>query len=105
MLVESLNAESEGSDQFKEMVDMYLNEDIEGMQAMFENEDDGMAEYEDVLLVNRNRNWIPIMEGMMKEKPTFFAVGAGHLGGKNGVIKLLRKEGYTLKPLHIAKTK
>ncbi len=105
MLVESLKAESEGSDQFKEMIDMYLNQDIEAMQEMFNDEDDGMAKYEDVLLVNRNRNWIPIMESMMKEKPTFFAVGAGHLGGENGVIKLLRKEGYTVKPLHIAKTK
>ena len=29
----------------------------------------------------------------------FFAVGAGHLYGKNGVISLLRKEGYTVEPL------
>jgi uncharacterized protein YbaP (TraB family) len=105
MLVESLKAESEGSDQFKEMVDMYLNEDIEGMQEMFKKEEGGIEEYEDVLLINRNRNWIPIMRGMMKEKPTFFAVGAGHLGGENGVIRLLKHEGYTLKPLHVKETK
>ena len=37
----------------------------------------GIGDYEDVLLINRNRNWIPVMQGMMKEKPTFFAVGAG----------------------------
>jgi len=104
MLVESLKAESEGSDQFKEMVDMYLNQDIEAMQEMFEDEADGMAEYEDILLVNRNRNWIPIMGGMMKEKPTFFAVGAGHLGGEFGVIRLLRNEGFVLKPLQVAKS-
>ena len=105
MLVESMRAESEGSDQFKEMVQMYLNEDIEAMQDMFKGEEEGIAEYEDVLLVNRNRNWIPIMRGMMKEKPTFFAVGAGHLGGKNGVIRLLQNEGYTLTPLHVKTTK
>ncbi len=105
MLVESLKAENEGSDQFKEMVDLYLSQDLEGMQEMFNSEEAGIGEYEDVLLVNRNRNWIPIMRGMMKEKPTFFAVGAGHLGGENGVIKLLRQEGYTLKPLHVTKIK
>jgi uncharacterized protein len=105
MLVESLKADAEGSDQFKEMIDMYLRQDIEEMQEMFNSEDDGMAEYEDVLLLNRNRNWIPVMRGMMKEKPTFFAVGAGHLGGENGVIKLLMKEGYTLNPLHNVETK
>ncbi|MBK7007834.1 MAG: TraB/GumN family protein [Saprospiraceae bacterium] len=28
-----------------------------------------------------------------------FAVGAGHLAGSNGVIHLLRKEGYKVKPV------
>jgi uncharacterized protein len=36
---------------------------------------------------------------MMTEKQTFFAVGAGHLGGEKGVVSLLIKEGYKLKPL------
>ena len=36
-----------------------------------------------------------------EKKGSFFAVGAAHLGGKEGVIALLRQEGYTLKPLHI----
>ena len=53
MLVESLKAESEGSGQLKEMVDMYLSEDIEGMQEMFKSEEAGIGDYEDVLLVNR----------------------------------------------------
>ena len=55
-----------------------------------------MGEYEDVLLGKRNRNWIPIMARLMNEQPTFFAVGAGHLGGKGGVIALLRAEGYVV---------
>jgi uncharacterized protein YbaP (TraB family) len=33
------------------------------------------------------------------KEPTFFAVGAGHLGGNTGVIALLRKQGYTVKPV------
>ncbi|PHQ77476.1 MAG: hypothetical protein COB75_03115 [Idiomarina sp.] len=28
-----------------------------------------------------------------------FAFGAGHLGGDNGLIKLLKKEGFKVKPL------
>jgi len=35
----------------------------------------------------------------MVESPTFFAVGAGHLAGKNGVINLLRNKGYKLAPM------
>jgi uncharacterized protein YbaP (TraB family) len=34
------------------------------------------------------------MARMMAEKPTLFAVGAGHLGGPQGVVALLRKSGY-----------
>ena len=49
-----------------------------------------------MLLKNRNTNWIPKIEKAAKEKPTFFGVGAAHLGGDDGVIKLLRKKGYTV---------
>jgi uncharacterized protein YbaP (TraB family) len=53
-----------------------------------------MDQYADLLLYRRNENWIPVMSRMMREKPTFFAVGAGHLGGDRGVVALLRKAGY-----------
>jgi hypothetical protein len=36
---------------------------------------------------------------MTAKQQTFIAVGAGHLPGEKGVIKLLIAEGYTLKPL------
>ena len=35
----------------------------------------------------------------MPEKALTIAVGAGHLAGEKGVIKLLRKEGYTVRPI------
>jgi uncharacterized protein YbaP (TraB family) len=35
----------------------------------------------------------------MKQQPTFFAVGAGHLAGKDGVIHLLRSNGYKVRPV------
>ena len=99
MLVESIKAGDTENDQFKEMVKIYRAQDLNAMQEMFAAEEGGIEGFEDILLVNRNKNWIPIMIKMMGEKPTFFAVGAGHLGGEYGVIELLRKEGYNLKPL------
>jgi hypothetical protein len=47
----------------------------------------------------RNKNWVVKMPEMMKDKSTFFAVGAAHLLGEQGVINLLRKSGYTVKPI------
>lgn len=49
----------------------------------------------------RNANWIPIMQKSMLQSSSFFAVGAGHLGGDIGVVALLRKLGYTVKPVKL----
>ena len=56
-------------------------------------------DFETELLDKRNQNWIPVMQKAMGVKPSFFAVGAGHLGGPEGVISLLRKQGYRLTPV------
>lgn len=48
-----------------------------------------------VVLDDRNRDWVPKIEKMLKEKRTFFiTVGAAHLVGPDGVPSLLRQEGY-----------
>ena len=94
MLVESLRRTDDGTDEYGQMMDLYRAGDINAMQGMIANDATGMSQYEEILLQRRNRNWIAVMSRMMREKPTFFAVGAGHLGGQNGVIALLRKEGY-----------
>jgi len=99
MLVESIKAGKESGDaQFDQMVDLYKKQDIQAMQDMVD-EDGETGNYSDLLLVNRNRKWIPVMEKMMNVKPTFFAVGAGHLGGEKGVISLLRRAGYSVEPV------
>ena len=51
------------------------------------------------LLDVRNENWVVKMPDMMKDKSTFFAVGAAHLLDEQGVINLLRKKGYIVKPI------
>lgn len=99
MLLESIKSGADASDsQFDQLVDLYKKQDIQSMQTMM-GEDDATNNYNDLLLVNRNRKWIPVMEKMMQDKATFFAVGAGHLGGAQGVIALLRAAGYTVEPV------
>lgn len=53
------------------------------------------------MLDDRNKNWIPKLEVMMKAKSSFIAVGGAHLGGKNGVIAQLRALGYTVEPIRL----
>ncbi len=103
MLVESLQVGGEeGNDaggQFEELVKLYKSRDLYGLQAMLQSDDTGIKDYEDLLLINRNKNWIPVMEKMMKDEVVFFAVGAGHLAGEEGVVALLRQKGYKVKAI------
>lgn len=97
MLVETLRSAEGGNDsndELSQMLELYRNQDIAAMQSLIGDAKFGVKGYEDILLKNRNHNWIPVMGRLMRETPTLFAVGAGHLGGESGVVALLRKEGY-----------
>lgn len=96
LLVKTLN---EGLDQmkveFEEMMSYYTKQDIEGLyQYSVTHESFQGDEYAFKMLEERNRNWIPLIAQVVKEKPTFFGVGAAHLAGDIGVIKLLRQAGF-----------
>ncbi|MFM2392278.1 MAG: hypothetical protein RLZZ546_255 [Bacteroidota bacterium] len=99
MLMETLKSGDSENDEFKKMVNIYKQQDVEAMIEMMSSGSSDLGEHEDILLTKRNINWIPAIIKQAKTKPTFFAVGAGHLGGKNGVLHLLRKEGYLVKPI------
>jgi uncharacterized protein YbaP (TraB family) len=85
--------------EFSALVEAYLDEDIERLYELI-SEAEMFKEHGDLLLVNRNRDWIPVIEEMIWEQPTFIAVGSGHLASVTGVIQLLRDAGYTVEPVH-----
>ena len=89
---------SEADKQFEEMIEAYKAQDIEKM-GEFVQEEDGLGNYGDILIYNRNRNWVEKLKKLMPDKSLTVAVGAGHLAGEKGLIKLLRKAGYTVKPV------
>jgi len=84
---------------FNDMLEMYKHRDLEGLNKMTTDEDE-FAAYSDLLLTNRNQKWISEIIAQAKIKPTFFAVGAAHLGNAYGVINLLREKGYTVSPVN-----
>ncbi len=83
----------------EQMVQYYQSEELENVYKKI-IEEKGMNESAlHWLLEVRNANWVKKMPGIMEEGSTFFAVGAGHLAGDKGVIRLLRQTGYTVKPV------
>lgn len=97
-MIKNLKEGKGGENEFSKMVVYYKAQDVDGMLDAMQGELDEM-ENQAELLDNRNIKWIPQIMETSKETPTFYAVGAGHLGGKNGVIRLLKKEGFKVTPV------
>ncbi len=90
---------TKADNQFEEMIDAYKDQDIEKLSEFVSNDDEGLGNYEDILIYHRNKNWVEKLKTLMQGRTLTIAVGAGHLAGDQGVIKLLRKEGYTVRPV------
>lgn len=94
----SMLSESTAEESAK-LVSDYKNEDV---QALYESNTDKKvmnAKAKKYMLDDRNTNWVKQMPEMMKKESVFFAFGSAHLGGDLGVINLLRKAGYQVKPV------
>jgi len=98
MLMESVNDSEKNKVLFQNMVATYKTQDVDKLYE-FILEQDEMEDFAEILLDNRNKKWLPILAKEMRSKSCFIAVGAGHLAGKQGVIQLLRSEGYTVLPI------
>lgn len=53
----------------------------------------------DILLKNRNDQWMEKLPELMKEKSSFIAVGALHLAGEEGLLNQLQQSGYIVEPI------
>lgn len=98
-LLDIIRKPDEAQKELSELVAAYKEQDVDLLMKLIHESpfDGGVRSFEDELLNKRNMNWIPVIEKAAAEKPTFFAFGAGHLGGSSGVINLLRQKGYTVK--------
>lgn len=99
MVVALMDSLPQAREEFRAMVELYKKQDINGLYTLISKSGFDLAGHQEVLLYSRNRRWIPVIEKQISEKPTFIAVGAAHLGGQEGVIALLRKQGYRLTPI------
>ena len=81
------------------MNNCYMNQDLNCLDSLM-NASGFTAIESNLLLKDRNIRWIPRIEEIIQKQSCFIAVGALHLAGENGLIYLLRKQGYTLSPVH-----
>jgi uncharacterized protein YbaP (TraB family) len=79
---------------------MYVREDVNGLYKAIQESHFSGEGFQKKLLEDRNKAWIPRIDILCREKSSFIAVGAGHLGGPEGLIALLKKQGYQVTPVH-----
>jgi|GEM_PF-3705714 len=80
----------------KEMKRLYIAGDSE---KIFQFGLDEKYQKTDFKLEERNIKMVHKMDSILKLKSLFTAVGAAHLGGKKGMVTLLKNKGYTLSPV------
>jgi uncharacterized protein YbaP (TraB family) len=101
MVMSTLRNEEKSKKSFEEMQQIYLTQNLDDLYAFVKKEADSPIGNSRKFLEDRNLNWIPKMKELMKTQSVFFAVGAAHLAGPEGVIELLIKEGYQLTPIKL----
>src|SRR5690606_37368897 len=85
----------------KKLVTLYKEQQIdELLDLMKENSYMDEALYNE-MLIRRNYEWVEKIPEIMQRHSTFFAVGAGNLGGEQGVLHLLRSRGFEVTPVSI----
>lgn len=83
------------------LVEAYMAQDLNKLESIITNpelggdDDDAM----DALIYSRNRNWVKKLQAMMPERACLVCVGAGHLPGAQGLLQLLRDQGFTVEPM------
>lgn len=83
-----------------EMCDVYMKQDLDSIFKLMQDPELSFTPEEmDRLVNNRNHNWSQQLKDIIPQQPTFIVVGGGHLPGSNGLIELLRKQGFTVTPV------
>ena len=99
MIFNELKNNKNSKEDFEKMQVTYSNQNLDSLCSLA---DDQLFEtYRAAFLDDRNLKWIPKMKEMMQDQNVFFAFGAAHLCGENGVLNLLLKEGYQITPIKL----
>jgi len=83
---------------FEKLIDAYLNADFNKFAELMKDTT-LPSNFEESLLIKRNKKMAKHIAQHCKKQATFNAIGAAHLFGPKGVIALLRKKGYSVTPI------
>jgi uncharacterized protein len=86
------------STEFNGMIRAWSHGDVPGIARTFDHDLSHSPALQQSLLHQRNANWSKWIEQRLGQPGTIIvAVGAGHLAGKDSVLAMLKKDGYTVR--------
>ena len=108
MIQSALKEAGNGAKTIQKMLDAYLLGDAEALTAVMEEsqrkESKEFAEqFREMMIVSRNKGMAKRILELLKEHPkraNFFAVGAAHTFGEDGIVDLLREQGVKVERLN-----
>ena len=85
--------------QIRQLVTMYQQQDI---RALYRHSKRQLQNLRGLMLYNRNIFMAERIEALQSEGGLFAAFGAAHLAGDRGVVALLKKKGFKVKPMDLS---
>ena len=99
--VKSLKSIAKNVNRFKKDLEktcqLYQDQKIDKLYKMTKRQLGGLRQ---LLLYRRNERMSDAIHDMLSNSASFIAVGAAHLSGKYGILRLLKSKGYQIKPIH-----
>ena len=99
MVLDALRNRDKAKNEFNELQKLYLLQNLDSLYSFIQK--DNSLPNSRIFLEERNIRWISLMKNMMSKQKVFFAVGAAHLAGPEGLIELLINEGYELNAIKL----
>lgn len=95
--------EKQFADYNNKIVAAYLAQDLTRLDELISDNTLGFdADSKERLIYSRNRRWAKALQPMMRDGHTVLVVvGAGHLMGEQGLLELLKNDGYTVVPVSL----
>ncbi|MEZ0274850.1 MAG: TraB/GumN family protein [Roseimicrobium sp.] len=106
LLLQTFSEAQTAAKDFEELIVAWKSGDMPKLQEFLFRDADKYPELMEDFLFKRNHAWIPpLLKHLEKGETVFVLVGAGHLGGEQGLLSLLKKEGCTITQLGVADVK
>ena len=99
-LKHTVNNWEEHINDYNQLVQSYTgDQDLEMIHEKILKATNRSVAFQEIYYHSRNRSWTGQIRDIISKDPAFIAVGIAHFYGDQGLIHLLKEEGYTLNPV------